>query len=423
MFKKINLLAIFAILLMFVNSCTTEDLNNTVTDIDGNEYHTVTIGTQVWMVENLKTTRYRNGDVIPNVSSSVDWSNQTTGAYSNYNNNDANGNKYGRLYNGYAVSDSRNIAPAGWHVPTDEEWVVLKEYLAANLGTSGSVAKTMASNKDWASSTNERAIGNDLTKNNSSGFTAMPGGYRLDDGAFNPIGYVGFWWSSTGVLFSSTLEDEKLYVWGLDCDEEFMKEMGIPASYGYSVRCIRNSDKDETINIPGPDIYFTFKYPDNNILTVPALRGYSIWVEMATNNIPGVDVVGFLKSDATYKQYADNIVAANLVDCQLTVNGGNFNFAGVGSVKIVYKNVDSGKVYDLVVGAPENGIPEVIYFNDIRDTKEKVLDMICKDKVASMLVNIKGVTNCFAPGAVYSFKAKSVLSVKASSVFSGGNEL
>ena len=95
--------------------------NNTVTDIDGNVYNTVTIGTQVWMKENLKVSKYRNGDPIPTNLTDAAWGAATTGAYSIYNNDAANNTTYGKLYNWYAVVDSRNLCPVGWHVPSDAE--------------------------------------------------------------------------------------------------------------------------------------------------------------------------------------------------------------------------------------------------------------------------------------------------------------
>src|SRR5665648_943598 len=135
--KNIRILIYPLIMVMFLmlsSSCSKTDTNDptpsgTVTDIDGNVYKTVTIGTQVWMAENLKTTKYRNGDPIPNITDATAWTNLTTGAYCN-NNNDANyATTYGRLYNWYAVNDIRNIAPAGWHIPTKAEWTTLTTYL------------------------------------------------------------------------------------------------------------------------------------------------------------------------------------------------------------------------------------------------------------------------------------------------------
>lgn len=224
---------------MLANSCKKDDNNNTpdntVKDIDGNVYQTVTIGTQVWMVENLKTTKYRNGDPIPNVTDDTEWSNLTTGAQCNYNNDAAIGNKYGKLYNWYAVSDGRNIAPTGWHVSSDAEWTTLENYVAANLGTSGSVAKALASKTDWASSTDAGAVGNDLTKNNTSGFSALPGGYRYDDGIFYYIGYYGIWWTST--------ESDTNYAWNRSLN---YYGPGVDRYYNYkefgcSVRCVRDN--------------------------------------------------------------------------------------------------------------------------------------------------------------------------------------
>jgi len=165
-----------------------ETSSGTVKDIDGNVYHTVTIGKQVWMIENLKTTKYRDGSTIPNVTDDDTWGSLRTGAYCI--------TKYGKLYNWDAVNDSRNIAPTGWHVPTMDEWYTLTDYVYANYGTFGS--KALASKTDWASSTNDNAgaVGNDLTKNNKTGFTALPAGYRGPYGSFYEIGYYGYWWSS-----------------------------------------------------------------------------------------------------------------------------------------------------------------------------------------------------------------------------------
>lgn len=109
---------------------------STLTDIDGNIYQTVKIVDQWWMAENLKVTHYRNGDPIPNVTNNSDWGNLSTGTYCAYNNDNVNISTYGLLYNWYAVADSRELAPTGWHVPTDEEW----KQLEMSLGMSDSEA-------------------------------------------------------------------------------------------------------------------------------------------------------------------------------------------------------------------------------------------------------------------------------------------
>lgn len=198
--KKLSFFFCVFALISLITGCNTDEPSSagTVKDIDGNVYHTVTIGTQTWMVENLKVTKYRNGDPIPNVTDATAWGNLSTGAWCNYNNDATNNTKYGKLYNWYAVFDSRNIAPVGWHVPTDAEWTTLTDYVAAHLGTSISVAKALAATTDWTTSTTDGAIGNNLSINNSSGFSAFPGGYRAINGTFLLVGNDGFWWRSEG---------------------------------------------------------------------------------------------------------------------------------------------------------------------------------------------------------------------------------
>lgn len=177
-----------------LNFITNQSGNSgTVTDIDGNVYNTVTIGTQVWMKENLKTTRYRNGNTIPTNLSDAQWHSTTTGAYSIYNNDPNNNNKYGKLYNWYAASDSRNIAPVGWHVPTAAEWETLINYLG---GASVAGGKLKAVSALW-NSPNTGAT-------NSSGFTGLPSGFR-DDGnwpgqpnvKYGGLGTVAEWWTKS----------------------------------------------------------------------------------------------------------------------------------------------------------------------------------------------------------------------------------
>jgi uncharacterized protein (TIGR02145 family) len=166
-----------------------------VKDIDGNEYKTITIGTQTWMAENLRTTHYCNGDPIPNITDNTQWGMQTSGAYCNYKNTiDLDSIAiFGRLYNWYTTIDILCIAPNGWHVPTDEEWETLVRYLSVGdsslaVGTSG--GKLMeASTLHW---------GRANRASNSSGFTALPGGYR--DSGIVPFlfnGYLGLYWSAS----------------------------------------------------------------------------------------------------------------------------------------------------------------------------------------------------------------------------------
>ena len=175
----------------------------TVTDIDGNTYKTVTIGNQVWMAENLRTTRYNDGTPIPHIKDSIEWGNATSGAYCYYDNDStSNAKKYGALYNWYVVNTGK-LAPEGWHVPTEYEWEILENYLIYNGynydGTTDSnkVAKSMAAKTDWYLSDEEGDVGNDLSLNNSSGFSGLPGASRANYSVFINLGYSGRWWTAT----------------------------------------------------------------------------------------------------------------------------------------------------------------------------------------------------------------------------------
>jgi uncharacterized protein (TIGR02145 family) len=171
-------------------------------DADGNHYALVLIGEQVWMAENLKTTKYNDGTSIPLVSDQSAWANLTTPAYCWYNNDAANKTIYGGLYNGYAVTTGK-LCPAGWHVPSTSEFTVLKNYLIANGynydgSTSGNkIAKSMAATARWTASNVTGSPGNVLSSNNASGFAGLPGGIRAYSGIFYYTGTQGFWHSST----------------------------------------------------------------------------------------------------------------------------------------------------------------------------------------------------------------------------------
>jgi len=175
-------------------------------DADGNDYAVVKIGTQTWMAENLKTTKYRTGDAIPQVINDTTWWSITTGAWCVYNNDPLNVNKYGILYNWFAVNDSLKIAPNGWHVASDPEWLTLENYLIANnynydgTTTDNKIAKSLSSTTGWMiCDTIVGATGNDLSRNNSTGFTALPAGNRTCGAVYEYLGLYGYWWSSTKI--------------------------------------------------------------------------------------------------------------------------------------------------------------------------------------------------------------------------------
>ena len=231
-------LTISGLLLLFSTAYKESEQKNTVIDYDGNVYHTVKIGTQTWMVQNLRTTHYRNGDPITHAPDNKQWFNASysrdssslTGAYCNYDNDPANAETYGRLYNKEAVTDSRGIAPAGWHLPTGAEWKILQDYLVgANI--SGGKMKE-AGTKHWVSP-NKGAT-------NSSGFTGLPGGFRFRNGVFGSIGFVGYMWSSG---FKRTDGTDSPWFRLVTSSEQSINHRDYSEANGFSVRCIKDSKK------------------------------------------------------------------------------------------------------------------------------------------------------------------------------------
>jgi uncharacterized protein (TIGR02145 family) len=174
-----------------------------LTDIDGNTYPTVLIDRQEWMAENLKVTKYQDGTEIPLVTDINTWNLLTTGALCEYNNDPEKVKVYGRLYNYLAVINTRKICPAGWHVPSDEEWNTLSNYLVSNgygYGGSGTdIAKSLASESGWLPYSLTGCTGNDMMTNNTTGFNALPGGFRNLQGLFYSIENIGTWYSKTPV--------------------------------------------------------------------------------------------------------------------------------------------------------------------------------------------------------------------------------
>jgi uncharacterized protein (TIGR02145 family) len=171
-------------------SFTTLAYTDSVIDFDSNVYYAVTIGTQVWTVENLRVTHYRNGDPIANITEDSQWHNSTEGAYCNYNNDPDFIEKYGRLYNWYAVKDAHNITPEGWHVPTSGEWQILIDYLGGE--EIAGIKMREPGVQHW-----EYIMSNQPLSTNESGFLALPGGERINYG--NYYGHKGYtaYWSTT----------------------------------------------------------------------------------------------------------------------------------------------------------------------------------------------------------------------------------
>ena len=201
------------------------DVNDPGLTFNGYTYTSIVLGNgQEWMAENLRTTTYANGDPIPNVTDANQWGNLMTGAWAHYNNDSQYENPYGKLYNWYTVNDPRNVCPTGWHVPTDAEWTVLSDYLGGSTVAGGKMKST--GTQYWSSPNTDAT--------NESGFSGLPGGYRLLDGSFYYIGTLGYWWCSsedgTGIAWYRFL---RYYDGGVYRYSNFEK-------HGYSVRCLRD---------------------------------------------------------------------------------------------------------------------------------------------------------------------------------------
>ena len=208
-------------------------------DTDGNNYAVVHIGTQTWMAENLKTTKYRNGDGIATTTKTTIPNDNTSCFQWASKNDEKNVAKYGRLYTWWAATDARGIAPAGWHVPTDAEWTTLENYLIANgynfdgTTTGNKIANSMAATTDWMSYTEEGTPGYNMKKNNSSGFTALPAGDRVTYGSFFGFGSLVRWQSSS---------EEGTFAWirYLGYGNNFNTRSTSSKIAGYSVRCVKD---------------------------------------------------------------------------------------------------------------------------------------------------------------------------------------
>lgn len=196
-------------------------VENTVTDIDGNVYKTIKIGTQTWMMENLKTTRYNDGTAMTLATDRVAWSSSTSAAYCSYENKKENADTYGYLYNWEAAHNSK-IAPAGWHVPSDDEWKVLYNYIGGRREDGAKIQQTGTAY--WEV---------DTKPSNITLFTALPGGRRTESGVFSSIGWNGMWWTSTRTGGGLAVYYD-LYVKG------YIERHETYTSSGFSIRCIKD---------------------------------------------------------------------------------------------------------------------------------------------------------------------------------------
>jgi uncharacterized protein (TIGR02145 family) len=201
--------------------------SGTMSDIDGNTYKTVTIGTQTWMAENLRVTRFKNGTDIPFVTDDAAWSILATPGYCWYNNDEVTYKAdYGASYNWYTVNTG-NLCPTGWHVPRDAEWETLVAYLGGNTIAGGKLKETGTIH--WASP--------NLEATNETGFTALPGGGRGDNGSFNYIGYRGDWWSATEYDAQTAWYRSLYYSFHIDFN---IGRFNYNKKGGFRVRCLKD---------------------------------------------------------------------------------------------------------------------------------------------------------------------------------------
>lgn len=282
---KMKNLIIVTFLIFFSLSVTSQ----TITDFDGNVYNTITIGSQVWMDRNLRVTHYNNGVKIPKVTNGAIWITLTSGAY-NWQNNDSvsNAETYGALYNWY-TTNSGNLCPAGWHVPSDNDWTVLTTFLGG-LDISGGKLKETGTTH-WV--TPNTGATNDV------GFTALPGGsFGGSDGVFHDFGKFGYWWSATKT------SDDWAYVRRLGFMETSVTRSTYLTRGGFSVRCIKDiitavtypDHPNELFFYPNPAderIYVKNNNHENAILNIYDLQGNLLLSKQIDSN--PVDISGIKK--------------------------------------------------------------------------------------------------------------------------------
>lgn len=219
----VHLIVISVLFILLATSCKKDD-DTTVTDIDGDVYDVVQIGTQLWLKQNLKTTKFNDGSSIPLVTDNSTWSNLTSPGYCWYNNDEATyKNDYGALYNWYSVNTGK-LCPAGWHVPSDTEWTTLTSYLGGEAVAGGKLKETGTTH--WISHNSEVT--------NESGFTGLPGGCVDSNGSFGDIGVDGYWWSNLDL----STDDAWHRVLGYNFSN--VVRTNSSKDNGFSIRCLKD---------------------------------------------------------------------------------------------------------------------------------------------------------------------------------------
>ena len=246
--KKILLL-----ILITINAYSQSD-GNGVTDIDKKQYNTIIIGNQEWIQQNLDVSHYRNGDIIPQVQNPNEWLNLTTGAWCYYNNDSTNKEVYGKLYNWYAVNDSRGLAPEGWHIPSISELTAITTFLGGTEIAGGKMKDVETTH--W--------LNPNTNATNESGFKGLPGGTRTDSWFYKGTG--GFWW------LSNEFDLINAYAYSLEYVTEKCNTGNTYKYHGRSLRCLKDSNlRNEEFD---SQIIKTYPNPSKEQITID-LGNYS----------------------------------------------------------------------------------------------------------------------------------------------------
>ena len=298
--------SIFITALAISSSFFAQTAGSGMTDIDGNLYTTVIIGSQEWVSENLNVSKYNDGTIIPQVTDPAAWANLTTGAWCYYNNDPANGLIYGKLYNYYAVAGihdtiastpNKVLAPTGFHVPTDTNWTDLTDYLGGLLVAGGEMKEIGTAH--WMSP--------NTGATNSSGFTGLSDGFRFDYGFFFGVGSYANWWSSTEYT-NITTNTTDVWIRHLDHDNSAVTKSASLKAHGFSVRLINDTlFSDSPSNIETTEAKSIHIYPnpatDNMIIDLGNLTTSGNWNYTITNTI-GQEIK---KGEITTQQTVINI--------------------------------------------------------------------------------------------------------------------
>jgi uncharacterized protein (TIGR02145 family) len=237
---------------------------DSISDLEGNVYRTVAIGTQWWMAENLKVSQFANGDPIPHLTNATEWANTDEGAYSYYGNRTSFVESFGNLYNWYITEDERGVCPSGWHVATDEDWITMEMFLG--MSTEEAEGMTAWRGTDEGSKLKDESF----EGNNSSGFTALATGYRDPAGVFKAMGTDNDYWTSTPYENQGNIEGVLHGL--LNSQTSIVRNFHVPG-YGFCIRCV----KDEAVQVKNQT-----SLPDSKVFPNPA--GDQLFVRNADGN-------------------------------------------------------------------------------------------------------------------------------------------